>query len=133
MIPDPIATLGSAVCFAQASMTFKRFPESHPIAVNAIGMTVGALFLAGLTVIAGNEVVMTQQTDTWWAVVYMVVVGSVVVFSLSRRRAGTHRREHRRAASVHPAHYMTAPAEGLRRVASRPQGKRTGSRSAHLS
>ena len=40
-----LAVLGSAVCFAQAAITVKRFPPVHPIVVNAVGMTVGAMFL----------------------------------------------------------------------------------------
>lgn len=77
-----LAAMGSAVCFAQASLTIKRFPPVHPIVVNAVGMTVGAIFLALVTLVAGNEVVLPQQVETWWALGYMVVIGSGVVFTL---------------------------------------------------
>jgi drug/metabolite transporter (DMT)-like permease len=77
-----LAGVGSAVCFAQASLTIKRFPELHPIVVNAVGMAAGAVFLAAVTVIAGNEVVLPAQSDTWWAFAYMVLVGSIAVFSI---------------------------------------------------
>ncbi len=77
-----LAAFGSAVCFAQAAITVKRFPPVHPIVINAVGMTVGAIFLALLTLIAGNEVRLPQQASTWWAVVYMAVIGSGVVFTL---------------------------------------------------
>ncbi len=77
-----LAALGSSVCFAQAAITVKRFPPVHPIVINAVGMTVGAIFLALLTLIAGNEVRLPQQATTWWAVVYMAVIGSGVVFTL---------------------------------------------------
>ena len=77
-----LAGIGSAFCFAQASIAIKRFPGSHPIAINAVGMTVGAVFLAVLTLVAGNQVVLPRQADTWWAVIYMVLVGSIVVFTL---------------------------------------------------
>lgn len=77
-----LAAIGAAVCFAQASITIKRFPESHPVVVNAVGMTVGAVFLALLTLATGDEIALPQQADTWWAVAYMVVVGSVIVFTL---------------------------------------------------
>ena len=76
------AAVGSAICFAQASITIKRFPPVHPVVVNAVGMTVGAVFLLLLTFVTGNEVVIPRQTDTWWAVAYMVIVGSGVVFTL---------------------------------------------------
>ncbi len=77
-----LAAFGSAVCFAQAAITVKRFPPVHPIVINAVGMTVGAIFLAFLTLAAGNEVKLPQQATTWWAVVYMAVIGSGVVFTL---------------------------------------------------
>jgi len=77
-----LAVLGSAVCFAQAAITVKRFPPVHPIVANAVGMSVGAIFLAFLTLLAGNEVRLPQQADTWWAVIYLVVIGSGVVFTL---------------------------------------------------
>jgi drug/metabolite transporter (DMT)-like permease len=77
-----LAAFGSAVCFAQAAITVKRFPPVHPIVINAVGMTVGAIFLALLTLTAGNDVKLPQQATTWWAVVYMAVIGSGVVFTL---------------------------------------------------
>jgi drug/metabolite transporter (DMT)-like permease len=77
-----LAAFGSAVCFAQAAITVKRFPPVHPIVINAVGMTVGAIFLALLTLAAGNEVKLPQQATTWWAVIYMAVIGSGVVFTL---------------------------------------------------
>jgi drug/metabolite transporter (DMT)-like permease len=76
------AAIGSAVCFAQASITIKRFPPLHPVVVNAVGMTVGAVFLLLLTFVTGNEVALPRQASTWWAVAYMVIIGSGVVFTL---------------------------------------------------
>jgi drug/metabolite transporter (DMT)-like permease len=77
-----LAAVGSAACFAQASITVRRFPPVHPVALNAIGMTVGAVFLAMLTLVAGNEIALPNERDTWLAVAYMVVVGSGIVFTL---------------------------------------------------
>ena len=77
-----LAVLGSVVCYAQAAITVKQFPPVHPIVVNAVGMSVGAIFLALLTLLAGNDVRLPQQADTWWAVTYLVVIGSGVVFTL---------------------------------------------------
>lgn len=77
-----LAAVGAAICFAQASITIKRFPPVHPIVVNAVGMTVGAAFLVLLTFVTSNEVVLPRRADTWWAVAYMVIVGSGVVFTL---------------------------------------------------
>ena len=76
------AAFGSAICFSQASIIVKRFPPVHPIVENAVGMTTGAIFLAALTLVSGDQVVLPQQSETWLAVVYMVVIGSGVVFTL---------------------------------------------------
>jgi drug/metabolite transporter (DMT)-like permease len=81
-IRSVLAAFGSAICFAQASITVKRYPKSHPIVVNAVGMTVGAVFLAGLTYLTGSHVALPHQADTWWALAYTVVIGSGVVFTL---------------------------------------------------
>lgn len=77
-----LAFLGSGICFAEAAVVIKLFPRSDPVVVNAVGMTVGAVFLAMLTLIAGDAIVLPTQADTWWAMAYMVVIGSGVVFSL---------------------------------------------------
>lgn len=77
-----LAAVGSALCFSQASITVKKYPEVHPIVMNAVGMTVGAVFLAVLTVVTGSEIALPTQADRWWAVAYMVIIGSGVVFTL---------------------------------------------------
>ena len=77
-----LALLGSALCFSQAAIVVRRFPPMDPLMMNAVGLTVGTLFLAVLTAIAGSTVVAPSQTDTWWALAYMVIIGSGVVFSL---------------------------------------------------
>lgn len=77
-----LAALGSAVCFAQAALTVKRFPEVAPIPLNAVGMSVGAAFLAGLTLVTGDATAVPRLAETWWAIAYMVVIGSGVVFTL---------------------------------------------------
>lgn len=77
-----LAAVGAAVCFAQAALTVKRFPRVDPVVENAVGMTAGAVFLMGLTVVAGDTIAAPRQVDTIWAVAYMVLIGSVVVFTL---------------------------------------------------
>ncbi len=81
-IPSLLAALGGAVCFAQASLTVKRFPKLDPVVLNAVGMTAGAIFLAALTAIAGDEIVLPTRPETWLAIAYMVVLGSGAVFTL---------------------------------------------------
>ena len=50
--------------------------------VNAVGMTFGALFLFGLTLATATTIEMPRLADTWWAMAYMVVIGSGLVFTL---------------------------------------------------
>jgi len=77
-----MALFGSAVCFSEAAIVVRRFPPMDPLTMNAVGLIVGAAFLAGLTLITGTTVALPRQTDTLWAVAYMVIVGSGVVFTL---------------------------------------------------
>lgn len=75
-----LAMIGGALCLAESGVLIKSLPDIHPISINAVGMVVGTVFLAGLTVVVGNEVVLPTQTETWTAVVYMMVA-SVVIFT----------------------------------------------------
>jgi drug/metabolite transporter (DMT)-like permease len=77
-----LAAVASAVCIAQAAVLVRRFPPVHPVTMNAVGMTTGAVLLLAGSVVAGESHVLPQQVATWAAVGYLVVVGSVVVFVL---------------------------------------------------
>lgn len=77
-----LAAIGSAVCFSQGALTIKRFPRVDPVVENAVGMSAGAMLLWILTLVAGDTIALPTETDTIWAVVYMVVIGSGVVFTL---------------------------------------------------
>ena len=77
-----LAVLGGAISISEANVVAKRLPRCHPVANNAIGMGVGALFLASISVIAGEHQGLPQQPATLLALGYLAAVGSVVVFSL---------------------------------------------------
>ena len=77
-----LATLGSAVCIAEAAVLVRRFPPVHPVTMNAVGMTTAAVFLVAGSVLAGEPRRLPQRAVTWVAVGFAVVVGSVVVFLL---------------------------------------------------
>jgi drug/metabolite transporter (DMT)-like permease len=74
--------VASAVCIAQAAVLVRRFPAVHPVTMNAVGMTTGALLLLAGSLLAGEPRLLPQRATTWAAVGYLVVVGSVVVFVL---------------------------------------------------
>jgi drug/metabolite transporter (DMT)-like permease len=77
-----LAMVGSAFCFAQAAVFVRRFPPVNPVAMNAVAMAIGAglLFLGSL--LAGESIALPARAATWTALLYVVVIGSVVVFLL---------------------------------------------------
>jgi drug/metabolite transporter (DMT)-like permease len=77
-----LAVVGGAICFAQALVLVRRFPPVHPVTMNAVGMTVGAVLLIAAALLAGEPIVLPHRPETWAAMAYLVVVGSVVVFLL---------------------------------------------------
>jgi drug/metabolite transporter (DMT)-like permease len=48
-----LAAVASAVCIAQAAVLVRRFPAVHPVSMNAVGMTTGAVLLVAGSVLAG--------------------------------------------------------------------------------
>jgi drug/metabolite transporter (DMT)-like permease len=77
-----LAALGTAVCFAQATVLVRRFPPVHPVTMNAVGMTAGATLLVAASRLADEPLVLPRHPATWAALGYLVVVGSVLVFGL---------------------------------------------------
>ena len=49
---DRVAAVASAVCIAQAAVLVRRFPPIHPVTMNAVGMTTGAVLLLAGSMVA---------------------------------------------------------------------------------
>jgi drug/metabolite transporter (DMT)-like permease len=81
-LPSLLAVLGSVLCFAEAAVLVRRFPPIHPVAMNAMGMTLSAAVLVGGSAIVGEPLVLPQRVATWVALCYVAALGSVVVFLL---------------------------------------------------
>ena len=77
-----LALIGSAFCFAQATVLVRHFPQVHAVTMNAVGMTTGAALLVAGAVALDEPISLPERAATWGAVVYLVVVGSVLVFLL---------------------------------------------------
>jgi drug/metabolite transporter (DMT)-like permease len=77
-----LAVVGGAVCFAQALVFVRYFPRLHPVVLNAVGMGVGALALLAAATLGGEAVRLPREAPTWWALAYLVLVGSITVFLL---------------------------------------------------
>ena len=81
LLPVSAAVLGAA-CMAEASVVAKLFPRNNPYATNAIGMTVGSLMLATVSLLNGETWSLPSSTGVWLALIYLVVGVTVVVFTL---------------------------------------------------
>jgi drug/metabolite transporter (DMT)-like permease len=77
-----LAAVGGALCVAQAAVLVRRFPRVHPVTMNAVGMATGGVLLLGGSALAGESHPLPRGGETWAALVYLVVVGSVLVFVL---------------------------------------------------
>lgn len=73
---------GGAACFAEATVVLKLLPPVSPLSANALGMAAATLFLAVLSLAAGEEWVLPQQAPTWTAILYLAIFGSVLLFYL---------------------------------------------------
>ncbi|MFI8966096.1 DMT family transporter [Streptomyces sp. NPDC053493] len=77
-----LAILGAVLGFAQATVLVRRLPDVHPVTMNAVGMTAGAVVLLAGSAVAGDTWRLPDRPATWWALAYLVVAGSVVTFVL---------------------------------------------------
>jgi drug/metabolite transporter (DMT)-like permease len=77
-----LAVLGAVLSFAQAAILAHRLPKTHPVAVNAVGMTVAAVALLAGSFAVGDRWALPERAATWWAIAYLVVAGSVLTFIL---------------------------------------------------
>ena len=77
-----LAAVAGALCVAQAAVLVRRFPRVHPVTMNAVGMATGGVLLLLGSALAGESHSLPRGGETWAALVYLVVVGSVLVFVL---------------------------------------------------
>jgi drug/metabolite transporter (DMT)-like permease len=68
------------IVIAESTIVAKRFPKTHPVATNAVGMLVGAALLAGTSVVAGEAWTLPEDGETWLAAAWLVAAGSVGLF-----------------------------------------------------
>jgi drug/metabolite transporter (DMT)-like permease len=77
-----LALVAGGACIAEGTVVFKLFPKGHPVATNALALTAGAVLLAGLSLMAGDDWILPALANTWAALAYLIVLGSVVMFYL---------------------------------------------------
>lgn len=81
-LPHILAIVGGAACLAEAGVVAKKFPRSHPVATNAIGMTVGTIVLAAISLLSGERWIIPTQTSTWVAFGFLLFFVTVIAFLL---------------------------------------------------
>jgi drug/metabolite transporter (DMT)-like permease len=77
-----LAVLGAVLCFAQATILGRRFPEVHPVTMNAVGMSAAGLLLLAGSAGASESFHLPDRAATWAAIAFLVAIGSVAVFVL---------------------------------------------------
>jgi drug/metabolite transporter (DMT)-like permease len=75
-----LAMFAAGVCAAEAAVVAKRFPLVSPLMMNALGMTVGAVFLLGLSFVWGEAHAVPKRFPTWLGLGYLVLIGSIATF-----------------------------------------------------
>jgi drug/metabolite transporter (DMT)-like permease len=81
-LPSVLASVGAALCFAQAAVLVRWIPKVHPVTMNAVGMATGAVLLILGSLIAGETIELPRLTATWVSIAYVVPIGSILVFLL---------------------------------------------------
>lgn len=77
-----ISLIVGSACVAEALIAVKGFPASNPVVTNALAMSTGAALLLSVSLVAGESWSLPVLTKTWGAVLYLVIVGSVIMFYL---------------------------------------------------
>jgi drug/metabolite transporter (DMT)-like permease len=81
-LPHVLSIVAGAACLSEAGVVAKKFPRSHPIATNAIAMTIGAVILGAVSLIAKEPWVIPTQANTWLAFGYLLFIVTFIVFLL---------------------------------------------------
>lgn len=76
------AVVVSAVGAAQTAIVLKQFPGAPPVAMNAVGMGVGAVLLLSISRVSGEHWIAPSRPATWYALAFLIPVGSVLLFVL---------------------------------------------------
>lgn len=77
-----LAILGAASAIAEGTVLFKSFPRSHPLAVNALALTIGTAILLLISLATGEARTLPATPPTWIAYAYLVLAGSGALFYL---------------------------------------------------
>jgi drug/metabolite transporter (DMT)-like permease len=77
-----VAAVLGTVAMALSSVVAKACAGVHPVNMNAIGMAAGTLLLAIGSLALGEPWALPREPRSWWAVAWLVLLGSVGLFQL---------------------------------------------------
>jgi drug/metabolite transporter (DMT)-like permease len=77
-----VLLLLGALCLAETGVIVKLIPRSDPVGTNAVGMLTGCGTLLLLSLFTAEPRGLPTEPITWAALVYLVTLGSVVLFGL---------------------------------------------------
>lgn len=75
-----LAMLVAAAFGAEAGVVAKLFPPVPPLMMNAVGMSIGAAILLGLSFVSDEAHTVPTKAATWLGLAYLVLIGSIVLF-----------------------------------------------------
>lgn len=81
-LPSLLAVAAAAVLIAEGNVYFKTIPRTDPLAANAVGTTAGSGLLLAVSLLVGETWSIPAAGETWTAYLYLVLIGSVLLFYL---------------------------------------------------
>ena len=77
-----LAVFLGALCLSESSIIIKKYPQSHPVTTNAVGMAVGGVIHLVVSLIAQERQILPVRSTTWAAILYLIILGSCALFIL---------------------------------------------------
>lgn len=81
LIPFLSLVLASVV-FSEGQVLYKQYPPSDPFVVNAIGLTISAVFLFLLSLVFAESQAFPTDSSTWLSLIYLILIGTSLLFYL---------------------------------------------------
>jgi drug/metabolite transporter (DMT)-like permease len=78
-----LAVIGAAVCYAEAIVIIKNFPQSHPVTTNAIALSTGSILLFIFSALWKESPTLPRLASTWESLVYLIIFGTSITFLLT--------------------------------------------------
>jgi drug/metabolite transporter (DMT)-like permease len=81
-LPHIGAIILGVAFLAQSGVVIKRYPPNHPIMTNAVALTVGAVIMAGVSLLVGEHWTAPILFSTWVSLIFLVIFVTIISFIL---------------------------------------------------